>query len=245
MSVRPHPGGSHFLAPPGPPRPERAAVPVSRRPWRFLRNRRPRPDAVLFDLGVLTRPGGADPAAGDRAADLPPGTVARYAREHPSYEAALLGLTTEQRWLDGVRRRLAEEVGAVPARVAVRAWRADPWHRREAMVAVLRRVHESGVRCALVANTTGSLNGDVGDRLTVEAYSSAELGVTTPSPLAFSAVADRMGLHPDQVLFAASTPTAAAGARAAGMEAGSATTPPQLRALLAALGIQVQALAAA
>ncbi|MFD7639566.1 hypothetical protein ACFV4P_02840 [Kitasatospora sp. NPDC059795] len=223
-------------------------MPLSQRTWKFLRRRgssSPSPDAVLFDAAVLVDSSAA-PAAGDRAADLVPGTIARHAFQHPSHEAALLGLITERKWVDGVRRRLAEEVGTVPASAAVRAWRAERGHLNGAVADVVRRVQDSGVRCAVLANATDSLHTVLNaHRLNVEAFPSAELAVTMPSPLAFVAVADRMGLHPEHMFFAAAQPVAVTGARAAGMEAGSAAQPSKLRARLADLGIPVRVLAAA
>ncbi|MFJ5879913.1 hypothetical protein [Kitasatospora cineracea] len=197
---------------------------------------------LLVDFAVLVHPG-AGAAQGDRAAGLAPGSVDRHAYQHPSYEAALLGLTSEQRWVDGVRRRLAAQVGVVPAAVAVRAWREERGRRRERMVELLHRARDAGVLCTVFANAPASPGRDLAFHGidADDVFCSAELGVTAPSPLAFREVAARMGLPPGRVRYAAAGPVAVAGARAAGMEAALTARSAQLAAFLAALGVDAQA----
>ncbi|GAA2084567.1 hypothetical protein GCM10009759_03720 [Kitasatospora saccharophila] len=240
-----HPGGSFFLAAPHRrARPARAPQPSGHRALSLPAGSDPQPEpaVLLVDLAVLVRPG-TGAVQGDRAAGLAPGTVERHAYRHSSYEAMLLGLTPEHRWAAGVRQRLAAQVGAVPAAVAVRAWREDRGSRRERMVELLHRAREAGVRCAVLANGAASVRRDLAFHgIGVEvAYCSAELGVTVPSSLAFRAVAEHMGLPPGRVHYAAAGPVAVAGAREAGMKAALTSGPAQLAVFLAELGVQAQA----
>ncbi|GAA2084582.1 hypothetical protein GCM10009759_03760 [Kitasatospora saccharophila] len=206
------------------------------------------PALLLFDLnGLFRRFDNAGARLGEEAATLPAGTIARHAYQHPSYEAAKVGLMTDQQWADGVHRRLADEFGTHAATTAFEPWRADRGRRDETMVALLGRLRADGVRCAVLSNFTDALHTDL-DLHGIEfdaAFASADLRVTKPSPLAFLTVAERLGLPPEQIHFFDDQESFVAGARAAGLAADRFTGPAALLQRLAELGIQVSDRAAA
>ncbi|MFE2724085.1 HAD-IA family hydrolase [Kitasatospora sp. NPDC059327] len=200
--------------------------------------------ALLFDVnGVLRHFDNSGAAQGEKAAGLEPGTIARYAYDHPSYTEAKVGLMTDQEWADGVERRLAKDFGATAAAAAVAPWRADRGRPDEAMIDLLGRIRATGMPCAVLSNFTDALHADLEIHgITVDhAFASADLRVTKPSPLAFEAAADRLGLHPGEVYFFDDQLGFIAGARAAGIPAELFTGPQALAKRLATLGIEVKA----
>ncbi|GLW58541.1 HAD-IA family hydrolase [Kitasatospora phosalacinea] len=204
--------------------------------------------ALLFDLNNLFRYfDNTGARLGEETAGLPAGTIDRHAYQHPSYEAAKVGLMTDRQWADGVHRRLADEFGTQTATIAFEPWRADRGRRDETMVDLLGRLRAHGIRCAVLSNFTDALHTDL-DLHGIEfdaAFASADLRVTKPSPLAFLTTAQRLGLRPEQIHFFDDQESFVAGARAAGLSADQFTGPAALVQRLAELGIQATDRAAA
>lgn len=68
-------------------------------------------------------------------------------------------------------------------------------------------------------------------------FLSFELGVRKPDPAAFEAVADRLGIAPDRILFFDDTVENVAGARAAGLQAVHVRSPRDVEQALDRLGV--------
>ncbi|MFJ4668915.1 HAD-IA family hydrolase [Kitasatospora purpeofusca] len=244
-TAEPPPSGSYFLAPPGRTRPPRNPIPARQRPWRAQQNGPTgmHTRALLFDVnGVLRHFDNSGAALGEEAAGLEPGTIARYAYDHPSYTEAKVGLMTDQEWADGVELRLAKDFGATAAAAAIAPWRADRGRHDTVMIDLIGQIRATGMPCAVLSNFTDALHNDLDlHGITVDhAFASADLRVTKPSPLAFEAAADRLGLHPSEVYFFDDQLGFVAGARAAGMRAELFTGAHALADRLATLGIPVQ-----
>ncbi|MFF2954953.1 HAD-IA family hydrolase [Kitasatospora sp. NPDC057965] len=203
---------------------------------------------LLFDLNGLFRHFDNEGAAeGERSAALPAGTIARYAYDHPTYEQAKVGLLTDEEWASDVTHRLTVDFGAEAAATAVAPWRADRGRRDDVMVDLLDQIRATGMPCAVLSNFTDALHTDLelhGIRFDT-AFSSADLRVTKPSPLAFEAAADHLGLHPEELYFFDDQPGFVAGAHAAGLHGELFTGPQALADRLTTLGIHVQIRAAA
>lgn len=196
--------------------------------------------AVLFDLhGVFQHFDNKGAAEGERAARLEPGTLAHYAYDHPSYEEAKVGLMSDEEWAEGVTRRLVADFGE-RARAAVPPWRADRGRRDAAMISLLQQIRTS-VPCGILSNFTDAMRRDLdhhGIRAD-HAFASADLHVTKPSPLAFRAAAERMGVDPAQLYYFDDQPGFVTGARAAGIPAEVFTTPAAVAQRLRRLGVQI------
>ncbi|MFJ2193699.1 HAD family hydrolase [Kitasatospora sp. NPDC087861] len=201
-----------------------------------------KPKGVLFDLhGLFQIFDDRGAAEGESAAGLDPGTLARYAYQHPDYEAAKVGLMTDTEWALGVERRLVADCGEV-ARSAIGPWRADRGRPDPVMIDLLGQVMAAGTPCGVLSNFTDAMHADLHRHgITPDyAFSSADLGVAKPSPLAFREAAERMGIAPGDVCYFDDAITFVAGARAAGMQAELFTTAQACAHRLRTLGINVR-----
>ncbi|MDY0810497.1 HAD family hydrolase [Kitasatospora purpeofusca] len=199
-----------------------------------------KPTAVLFDLHGLFQHFTNDGAArGEAAAGLPPGTIPTYAYHHPDYEAAKVGLITDEEWARGVERRLVTDFGPAAA-AAVPPWRADRGYANPLMINLLGQVMEV-VEAGILSNFTDAMHTDLARHGIVphHAYCSADLGITKPSPFVFREAADRMGIPPQDILYFDDEITFVAGARIAGLSAELFTTPQACARRLRTLGIPV------
>lgn len=175
-------------------------------------------DGLLLDMNGLFRHWRNTGAqTSEQRASLPAGTIARYAYGHPSYRLARVGVLTDQQWADDVTERLANDYGPA-VREHLAAWRSDRGKPDPTMVELLRQIREH-VPVGVLSNCADALPADL-DHHNIEfdfVFASAHLGVDKPSPLAFRAAAERMGLPPTKLGYFDDEPTFVAAARATGL----------------------------
>ncbi|MEV8479382.1 HAD-IA family hydrolase [Streptomyces sp. NPDC051173] len=177
-------------------------------------------DGLLLDMNGLFRHWRNTGAqTSEQRAGLPVGAIARYAYSHPSYRLARVGVLTDQQWADDVAERLAKDYGAA-VREHLAAWRSDRGESDPAMVEVLRQLR-GHVPVGVLSNCTDALPADL-EHHDIEfdfVFASAHLGVDKPSPLAFRAAAEGMGLPPTKLGYFDDEPTFVAAAQATGLHA--------------------------
>ncbi|MDH6130535.1 HAD family hydrolase [Kitasatospora sp. GP82] len=202
--------------------------------------------ALIFELyGIFQHLDNQGAADGEKAAGLPPLTIARYAYEHDSWEMAKLGQITDQQWTDHVERRLLADFGP-QARTAIGPWRADRGRADKEMIGLLQQARRA-MPCGVLANATSAMHSDLAFH-SIEfdfAFSSADLGVTKPDPLAFEMAAARMKVNPAEIYYFGDSVRCVAGARAAGLSAERFTSAATCAQRLATLGVPVGSGAAA
>lgn len=145
---------------------------------------------VLFDMNGLFRIWNNTGAAHSEAlAELPPGTIARYAYDHPAYRTARVGIMTDTEWAQDVASRLAADFHRPlnDIREALVPWRQDRGTPVSTMIALLNEVRRH-VPTGVLSNCTDALATDLQHHgITFDHIcSSAELGVDKPSPMLFA-----------------------------------------------------------
>ncbi|MDX3075834.1 HAD-IA family hydrolase [Streptomyces sp. MI02-7b] len=195
-------------------------------------------DGLLFDMNGLFRhwhDAGARTSEG--LADLPEGTIARYAYGHPTYRLARVGVLTDQQWADDVTDRLAADFGP-HVRDALGPWRTDRGESQPQMVSLLAEIRQH-LPVGVLSNCTDALRADLQHHgITFDhVFPSAELGVDKPSPHAFRSAADRMGIPTHALAYFDDEPTFVHAARTVGMHAHLFTTAADCAARLRDLGL--------
>ncbi|MFB7618310.1 HAD family hydrolase [Kitasatospora sp. NPDC056181] len=199
------------------------------------------PKGLLFDLhGVLQHFDNHGARAGEEAAGLPLGTIDRVAYQHPAYEAAKVGLMTDDEWAWTIAHHLVEQFGEC-ARAAIDPWRSDRGRPDPVMIDLVKQAAQVTV-VGVLSNFTDRMHTDLAlHGITAHhAFASADLGVTKPSPLAFREATTRMGIRPHDLYYFDNEVTFVTGARAAGLRAELFTTPQACARRLGTLGIPVQ-----
>ncbi|MBV6701376.1 HAD family hydrolase [Kitasatospora aureofaciens] len=200
-----------------------------------------KPKGLLFDLhGVLQHFDNQGARSGEQAAGLPPGIIDRIAYQHPAYEAAKVGLMTDDEWARIIEHVLVAEFGE-KARSAIAPWRDDRGRPDPVMIDLIEQAGQV-VEVGILSNFTDRMHSDLAlHGITARhAYASADLGITKPSPFVFREAADRMGIRPQDLFYFDDQVTFVAGARAAGLRAELFTTPQACAHHLATLGITVR-----
>ncbi|MER5615403.1 HAD family hydrolase [Streptomyces sp. NPDC002215] len=198
---------------------------------------------VLFDMNGLFRIWENTGATqSEKLAHLPPGTIARYAYDHPAYRAARVGILTDTAWADDVTQRLARDYHQPlnDMRKALIPWRQDRGTPVPAMIKLLIEVRRH-VPAGVLSNCTDALNRDLEHHGITFDYdcSSARLGVDKPSPHAFRLAAERMGMPATSLAYFDDEPTFVRGAEAAGLQAQLFTGAADAASHLRRLGIPV------
>lgn len=196
---------------------------------------------VLFDMNGLFRIWHNTGAAqSESLAELPAGTIARYAYDHPNYRAARVGILTDTAWADDLAHRLAHdyERPLEAVRKALIPWRQDRGTAVPAMIDLLNEVRRH-VPVGVLSNCTDALENDLKQHGITFDYdcSSARLGVDKPSPHAYRLAAQRMGTPPEHLAYFDDEPTFVASASAAGLHSHQFRTPEETEDILRALGI--------
>ena len=112
---------------------------------------------VVIDMnGIFRHFRNEGAARGEALAGLPPGTMAKYAYAHPSYELAKVGVLTNEEWTIGVQRRLVKDFGE-DANVALGPWISDRGHVDLEMLGLVSDLRKS-VPVALLSNFTDALH---------------------------------------------------------------------------------------
>lgn len=177
--------------------------------------------AVLWDAdGVLQHlPAGWEasmrPVVGHLVDDVEAFLAEAFAAERPA-------LTGDARWLE-ILPGLLERWGlAASYDEALRVWLTiEPVVETRELVAALRA---RGLLCALATNQDEHRGRHMHENLGYadlfdDTFYSYELGVAKPDPAFFTAVLDRLGLAPDQVLFVDDNAENVASAREVGLRA--------------------------
>ncbi|MEU1307793.1 HAD family hydrolase [Streptomyces cinnamoneus] len=177
-------------------------------------------DGLLLDMNGLFRHWHDSGArTSEQRAGLPTGTVARYAYDHPSYRLARVGVLTDQQWASDVTERLATDYGPA-VRNHLGPWRADRGEADRTMIGLLRQIRDH-LPVGVLSNCTDALREDL-DHHAIEfdfVFASADLGVDKPSPLAYRAAADHMGIPATALAYFDDEPTFVLAARSVGMQA--------------------------
>ncbi|MCC3773816.1 HAD family hydrolase [Streptomyces sp. UNOB3_S3] len=177
-------------------------------------------DGLLLDMNGLFRHWrNAGALASEQRAGLPPGTIARYAYNHPAYRLARVGVLTDQQWASDVADRLANDYGPA-VRDHLGPWRADRGEPDPTMIGLLRQIREH-VPVGVLSNCTDALRADL-EHHCIEfdfVFPSADLGVDKPSPLAYQTAASRMGSLISALAYFDDEPTFVLAARSVGMQA--------------------------
>lgn len=196
--------------------------------------------ALLCDMNGLFRHWYNTGAhTGQTLAQLPEGTIAAYAYQHPTYHLARVGVLTDQQWADDVTRRLSADFGP-KALDAIAPWRADRGTPDPAMTDILAQARRH-LPVGVLSNTTDALRADLAHHdITFDfVFPSAELGVDKPSPHAFRLAAQGMSRRPEQLLYFDDEPTFVTAARHAGLRAELFTDPTAFAESLNEHGIPV------
>ncbi|MEU3356096.1 HAD-IA family hydrolase [Streptomyces sp. NPDC037389] len=198
-------------------------------------------DGLLLDMNGLFRHWHNTGAqTSEQRAGLPAGAIARYAYDHPSYRLARVGVITDQQWADDVAERLAKDYGPA-VREHLAAWRSDRGEPDSTMVELLRQMREH-VPVGVLSNCTDALPADL-DHHNIEfdfVFASAHLGVDKPSPLAFRAAAEHMGLPPTKLGYFDDEPTFVRAAKSVGMQAQLFETAETFASHLRSFGLPVK-----
>ncbi|MFD8261349.1 HAD-IA family hydrolase [Streptomyces griseoluteus] len=193
---------------------------------------------VLFDMNGLFRHWrNTGAATSERLANLPEGTINRYAYQHPAYRLARVGVITDQQWADNVAARLAADHGN-HVHAALAPWREDRGEPVPDMIALLDRIREQ-LPVGVLSNCTDALYDDLkhhGIRFD-HVMPSAGIGVDKPSPHAYQLAAERMGVLPAQLAYFDDEPTFVQAAATLGMHAHLFTSADQIRDQLIAAGV--------
>lgn len=205
----------------------------------------PQVTGVLFDMNGLFRIWNNTGAAqSESLAQLPAGTISRYAYDHPAYRAARVGVLTDTAWADDVAQRLAHDFHRPldDIRKSLTPWRQDRGTAIPAMINLLNEVRRH-VPAGVLSNCTDALDDDLKHHgITFDHNcSSARLGVDKPSPHAYTLAAERMGIPPSSLAYFDDEPTFVASASAAGLNAHPFRTPRQTADALRDLGVPLRA----
>lgn len=175
----------------------------------------------------------------EQLAALPPGTIAHYAYDHPAYRLARVGVLTDQEWADDVTRRLTTDFGT-HVRDALTPWRADRGEPDKTMITLLTQLRRQ-LPVGVLSNCTDALADDLQhhDITFDHVFSSAELGVDKPSPLAYQRAAERMGIPPGALGYFDDEPTFVHAARSIGLQAHLFTGPAEFAAELRTFRVHV------
>ncbi|MFG2434593.1 HAD-IA family hydrolase [Streptomyces sp. NPDC048508] len=193
---------------------------------------------VLFDLNGLFRHWcNTGARQSEELAGLLPGTIARYAYDHPSYRLARVGVLTDQQWADDVTERLVNDHGN-HIRGALAPWRRDRGEVDLAMCAILDRLRAQ-MPVGVLSNSTDALHDDLKFHGIAfdHVMPSADLGVDKPSPLAYQLAAQRMGIGPTELAYFDDEPTFVQSAQAVGLNAHLFESPAGLIAQMSAYDI--------
>jgi FMN phosphatase YigB (HAD superfamily) len=196
---------------------------------------------LLVDMNGLFRHWNDTGAhASEQLAGLPPGTIARYAYDHPSYRLARVGVLTDQEWADDVTHRLTTDFGP-HLREALAPWRADRGEPDTTMTGLLTQIRRQ-LPVGVLSNCTDALTDDLKHHnITFDhVFSSAELGVDKPSPLAYQRAAERMGIPPDSLGYFDDEPAFVHAARSIGLQARPFTGTADFATNLRSLGVQIE-----
>ena len=155
------------------------------------------------------------PVIGHLVDDVEAFLAEAFAAERPA-------LTGDARWVE-ILRDLLERWGLADSYDdALRVWLTiEPVVETRELVTALRA---SGIRCALATNQDEHRGRFMHENLGYadlfdDAFYSYELGVAKPDPAFFSAVLDRLGLRPGEVLFVDDNAANVESARAVGLRA--------------------------
>ncbi len=177
--------------------------------------------AVLFDLDGVIRHWRGRAAAGEEAAGLPRGAIARIAFDLPEYAASQVGAVTHLEWAAAIGRRLVSDFGP-GADAAVGPWleyRGDIDASMVSLVAAVRRA----VPVGLVSNATDRLLEDLTWHGLHDAFDvivgSAGVRLVKPDPAIYRLAAARLGVDPAECFFTDDLPANVEGARATGLHA--------------------------
>ncbi|WP_331772899.1 HAD-IA family hydrolase (plasmid) [Embleya sp. NBC_00888] len=197
---------------------------------------------VLLDMnGVFRHFDHSGQARAEALASLPPGTIARYAYDHPDYELAKVGVLTHQEWTVGVEARLVATYGPAAA-VAIEPWLDDRGTVERRMLDIARQLRTS-LTVGVLSNFTDELHADIVRHDMTDAFdhvfTSHDLWVQKPSPLAYLRAAERMGIEPGELLYLDDQRAFVQGARKAGLRAELFTGVNDFVLLLHANGIAV------
>ncbi|MEV7928557.1 HAD family hydrolase [Kitasatospora sp. NPDC088779] len=207
-------------------------------------NAGPQIRGLLVDLdGVVRLWHRAGARAAEAELSLPDRHLSRYTTNRFS-DAAHAGALTWEQWTDGVRERLAADLGPEAAERATALWTADRGQVNQEMAALLRRARTAGLSVALLTNNTTVLDRDLAhhgiDGLFDHVLNSAATGLAKPSRLAFEDALAHMGLAPGEVAFTDDSDLNTAAAAALGLHAHHFRQPggaAAFEAYLAALGV--------
>ncbi|MFJ5635152.1 hypothetical protein ACIQF5_21260 [Streptomyces goshikiensis] len=195
-------------------------------------------DGLLVDMNGLFRHWDNTGARESEAlAGLPPGTIARYAYDYPTYRAARVGLLTDQQWADDVADRLAADHGPT-VRAALAPWREDRGRPDTVMIGLLNQIRRH-MPVGVLSNCTDALTADLdhhGIRFD-HVFPSALLRVDKPALPAYRLAAQRMGIPTGRLAYFDDEPTFVLGAREAGLQAHRFTDATAFANHLRALGL--------
>lgn len=178
--------------------------------------------AVIFDLDGVIRHWDEDgEIAGENAAGLPRGAIAKVAYDIPEFSQTQVGEVTAREWADAVGRALVAQYGEGAA-VAAEIYFGYAGRVDAEMVSLVAEVRERAT-VALLSNATDQLHEHLQHHDLVEAFdmvfSSAELGMAKPDVAIYRHAAEVLGVRPDECFFTDDRPENVEGARAAGMHA--------------------------
>ena len=197
------------------------------------------PDLLLLDLdGLIRHWKDTGARQGERLAGLPDGAL-EAAYTLPEYKLAQLGILTDQQWAGAVRDHLISHHGPA-ARKAIPLWQADRGEIDQHMLALVQAARQH-LPVAILSNTTSALPADLrlhGISCAFDAvFTSAELGVAKPAPVAYQAVAAAMNIQPGRMFFTDDEMIHVQGAWHAGVPAERFISPVQFHAMLTRLGL--------
>lgn len=199
-------------------------------------------EAVVFDMdGVFRHWSGSVVREFEAAHGIAPGAVAAAAFAQPLFDQAMTGQVSASEWAAAIASALAETQPGLDAAAVEGMWLAVDWTVDDEMVALLRRLHASGVRTALFSNASTHLEADlevigIARDFDVVANSS-RLGMAKPDVDAFAAVAEMVGGDPGTLLFVDDRAENVAGAVAAGWHAVTMHGAARFQAVLDRLGV--------
>ncbi|MEU4244478.1 HAD-IA family hydrolase [Actinoplanes sp. NPDC026619] len=177
---------------------------------------------VLFDMnGVFRHFDHSGAARAELLVGLPPGTIARLAYDHPDYQLAKVGVLTHQEWVDAVEQRLTAEFGPTAA-LAIETWLDDRGTVDVRMLDIARQLRRN-LTVGVLSNFTDALHGDIVRHDMADAFdhvfTSHDLLVQKPSPLAYLRAAENMGIEPAALFYLDDQEAFVQGARKAGLRA--------------------------
>ena len=140
---------------------------------------------------------------------LPEGTIDAAAYEPGVLNRLVTGALTMAQW----EVHVADEIGSA---AAARAWLSDRGQVDPEMMRLVDDVRAAGVRVAVLTNGTDTIDAEleafgVHDRFDA-VFSTADIGVAKPDPLAFRHVCDAMAVDPSRVFFTDDSQSKLAGA---------------------------------